>query len=204
MEPDGPGWGQQTFLRYTHLLMLFVAHLDVDAERLAELVAIFKAPAIAAAQRGDHYKRPAEREPHGRGVPWDLDYQANKIAPKVSENNLSAPSIGIIENHCNVKLDCNCAIHASGGTDAANGASPYYRYNLGDVNGDPEGLLKASLEAWERNPDPLADEKPPYRVLVAVAREVELSFEDHDEGIMGKSTYTVARRIFDEMDPAEV
>lgn len=134
--------------------MLSVAHLDVDAERLAELVATFKAPAIAAAQRGDHYKRPAEREPHGRGVPWDLDYQANKIAPKVSENNLSAPSIGIIENHCNVKLDCNCAIHASGGTDAANGASPYYRYNLGDVNGDPEGLLKASLEAWERNPDP--------------------------------------------------
>jgi hypothetical protein len=37
-----------------------------------------------------------------------------------------------------------------------------------------------------------------------VAREVGLSFEDPDEGIMGKSTYTVARRIFDEMEPGEV
>lgn len=119
LDEDGPGWGQQTFLRYSHLMML-LAKLgeDVDAEKLVKLVASFKSPAITAAQRGKHPKKAAKPKPYGEGVPWDLDYQAGKIAPKVENGDLYPPSVSTIEEHCNIKIgDCGCKVHDRGSED---------------------------------------------------------------------------------------
>lgn len=116
-DPD-EDWGQQTFMRYSHLLML-VAKMGnvVDSEDLVKVIASFKSPAITATQRGDHPKKEAKPEPFGRGVPWDLDYQAQMIMRKVQDNDLYAPSTETIEEHCNIRIDCNCTVHGDGGRD---------------------------------------------------------------------------------------
>lgn len=113
-DPDGPGWGQQTFMRYTHLLMLLAGHLKPETpEDLAELAGSFRSPAIKAAQQGKHPSKPPQSTRHGEGVPWDLAYQADMIRRKVGEGDLYPPSIERIEDRCNVRLGCDCEIHAT-------------------------------------------------------------------------------------------
>lgn len=97
--------------------------------------------------------------------------------------------------------------------DAPDDMSDYYAHDLTGVadergvNGDPYtddvALLKACLLAREETPT-LADEKPPYGALRAVADVVGVDMDDPEEGILGKQAYKVAKRVFDEMEPGEV
>lgn len=138
-DPDGPGWGQQTFTRYSHLLMLLAHRFDADPEAVVELAASFKSPAIAAAQRGEHPKKDAKPAPYGEGVPWDLDYQTEMIAGKVSDDDLSAPKVETIEGHCNIKIeDCGCPVHSYDGAGSADGSGA-----SDDTWSDVKSLLKS-------------------------------------------------------------
>lgn len=85
-------------------------------------------------------------------------------------------------------------------------ASPYYSLDLegiahghgigGDPYNDDTALLKACLAAREEIPD-LADEKPPYRALVAVAELVDLEMADPENGKLGRVAYNYASDIYD-------
>ena len=109
--PDDVGWGQNTFGRYTYLLML-LARYDSDPEVMAELASSFYCPMVAETQRGNHFKKPAAPAPYGEGVPWDLEEQAQYISRKVASGELSAPSVESIEEKCNVEIgECDCPIH---------------------------------------------------------------------------------------------
>lgn len=99
------------------------------------------------------------------------------------------------------------------GDDLDDDASPYYSVDLkgiageygvsGDPYSDDDALLKACLYAREQTP-PLADEKPPYAALRAVAELAGLNMEDADEGVLGKAAYKVATRIFGDLSPEEL
>lgn len=110
--PEEVGWGQNTFGRYTYLLML-LARYDSDPERMAELASSFYCPMVAETQKGNHFKKPKAPTPYGLGVPWDLDEQAQYISRKISSGELSAPSVESIEEKCNVEIgECDCQIHS--------------------------------------------------------------------------------------------
>jgi putative DNA primase/helicase len=91
--------------------------------------------------------------------------------------------------------------------------SQYYSLDLSGIaadNGieadpydDNHTLLKACLHAREETPE-VADEKPPYGALVAVAKHVGLDMDDADEEILGKTAYKVANRVFDDLAPEDV
>jgi hypothetical protein len=91
--------------------------------------------------------------------------------------------------------------------------SPYYSLDLSGIaaeNGveadpydDNHALLKACLYAREETPE-VADEKPPYGALIAVAEHVGLAMDDPDEQILGKTTYKVATRVFGDLEPSDV
>lgn len=91
--------------------------------------------------------------------------------------------------------------------------SQYYSLDLSGIaadNGveaDPydnnDALLKACLYAREETPA-VADEKPPYGALIAVAERVGVEMEDSDAQILGKTAYTVAKRVFDDLNPGDL
>jgi putative DNA primase/helicase len=77
-------------------------------------------------------------------------------------------------------------------------------HNLsGDPYEDDLTLLRACLWARAEVSD-LSDEDPPYAALRAVAMEMNLTLEDDEEGIIGKSSYKVARRIFDDLEAGDI
>jgi len=84
--------------------------------------------------------------------------------------------------------------------------SDYYGYPLaatarehgyGDPFEDDAALLRACLTLRDEY-DALADVTPPYAALAALAKHVGLDFADADEQILGKTTYNVASRMFDD------
>jgi putative DNA primase/helicase len=90
--------------------------------------------------------------------------------------------------------------------------SDYYGHDLYQIaqdhgftleKGNDRALLKACLLARRENPE-LSDAKPPYRALVSVAELADLGMEDSEENILGKATYKVARRIYDDTEPADI
>lgn len=97
--------------------------------------------------------------------------------------------------------------------DVDNDMSKYYALDLSgiaadhDIDGDPyrdnSALLKACLLAREETPG-VNGEKPPYGAVVAVAERIGLDFDDPEESILGESTYDVARRVFDDLEPGDV
>ncbi len=77
-------------------------------------------------------------------------------------------------------------------------------YNLdGDPYEDDFTLLRACLRARTEVAE-LSDEDPPYAALRAVALEMNLSLDDPENGIIGKSSYNVARRIFDDLQVGDI
>jgi hypothetical protein len=90
--------------------------------------------------------------------------------------------------------------------------SDYYGHDLYQIaqdhgftvgKGDNQALLKACLLARDEYPE-LDDATPPYRALVAVAELAELGMEEPAENILGKATYNVAQRIYDDLNPSDV
>jgi len=77
-------------------------------------------------------------------------------------------------------------------------------HNLsGDPYEDDLALLRACLWARAEVPD-VSDEDPPYAALRALAVEMDLTLEDDEQGIIGKSSYKVARRIFDDLEAGDI
>lgn len=97
--------------------------------------------------------------------------------------------------------------------DVDDDVSRYYTLDLTgiasdhNISGDPYEddltLLRACLRARAEVPD-LSDEDPPYAALRAVAMEMNLTLEDDEGGIIGKSSYKVARRIFDDLEAGDI
>lgn len=90
--------------------------------------------------------------------------------------------------------------------------SDYYAYPLaatarehgyGDPFDDDTALLRSCLALREEYAD-LSDADPPYAALVALAEHVGLSFADEEEQILGKTTYNVASRMFDDFEPDDL
>lgn len=76
--------------------------------------------------------------------------------------------------------------------------------DAGKVHTNREVLLKTCLLAREKYATDLADKVPPYAALVAVAELADLPMDDPEEHILGESTYNVARRIYDDLEPGDV
>jgi hypothetical protein len=74
----------------------------------------------------------------------------------------------------------------------------------------PEKLLEACLYARDEYSaglaalDDLTDSKPPYKALAAVAEMFDLPIENEATGRLGENTYSVARRIFDDLSPEDI
>lgn len=90
--------------------------------------------------------------------------------------------------------------------------SDYYGFDLYQIakdhgftveKGDNKALLKACLLARDEHPK-LDDATPPYRALVAVADLAELGMEKPAKNILGKATYNVSQRIYDDLKPSDV
>jgi hypothetical protein len=90
--------------------------------------------------------------------------------------------------------------------------SDYYAYPLaavarehgyGDPFDDDSALLRSCLTVREEYDD-LSDADPPYAALVALAEHVGLTFADEKEQILGKTTYNVASRMFDDFEPDDL
>lgn len=157
LDDDGPGWGQNTFGRYSHLLMLLAAHLGVNPPGLADLAGSFKSPVIAAAQNGEHFKKPAMPTPHGKGVPWDLPEQAGYISAKVAAGDLSPPNLETIEDHCNIKVgECSCSIHKPSAPAEPGGREPVAPKQFGPLNEHNHRNLKNKIQnrgySWPSDP----------------------------------------------------
>lgn len=75
--------------------------------------------------------------------------------------------------------------------------------NVARVYTDRETLLRACLAARARV-SALNGEVPPYEALVAVAERADLPMADPEDGVLGKTSYTVARRLFDDLAPADI
>lgn len=98
-------------------------------------------------------------------------------------------------------------------SDVDGDMSQYYSLDLSGIaadNGveadpyeDNHALLKACLAAREETPE-VAEEKPPYGALIAVAENVGLDMEEPDEQILGKTTYKVAKRVFDDLEAGDL
>lgn len=90
--------------------------------------------------------------------------------------------------------------------------SDYYAYPVAatareagynDPFDDNMALLRVCLELREEY-DALDDAKPPYGALTALADHMGLDFADPEEKIMGKTTYNVASRIYDDLSTGDL
>lgn len=90
--------------------------------------------------------------------------------------------------------------------------SDYYAYPVAatarehgynDPFDDEKALLRVCLKLREKY-DGLDGADPPYGALVALAGHVRLDFADPEEQIMGKTTYKVASRMYDELEPGDL
>lgn len=140
-------------------------------------------------------------------------YQVEHIARKLDSGEYSPPSIESLRKYGILPLDesCNCGLPGHDGNEHEK--SPYYSVDLahigqksgieGNPYEEPKAMLAAALQAREEYTE-LDGSKPPYKALLAVAKLAGLDVADPDEGILGESTYKVARRIFDDLEPGEI
>lgn len=99
------------------------------------------------------------------------------------------------------------------GDDLPEDASPYYSFDLkgiSDEHGiaaspydDDDALLRTCLIVRDEY-DGLNDASPPYAALVALADYMDLSFANPDEQILGKTSYKVASRMFEDLEPGDL
>jgi hypothetical protein len=150
------------------------------------------------------------------GDPDDADrertrYHVEDIAERL-DNRYSPPAVKTLQEYGILPKDEACTCGLPGHTEAKANMSEYYNAGLetianveglGDPFEDNHALLKACLHAREETPE-VADEKPPYGALIAVAEHVGLDMDDPDEQILGKTTYKVATRVFDDLQPGDV
>jgi hypothetical protein len=82
--------------------------------------------------------------------------------------------------------------------------------NTGRLHAQPKKLLEACLYARDKYSadlatlDDLDDTRPPYKAVAAVAEMFDLPIENEATGRLGENTYSVARRIFDDLSPDDV
>ncbi|MHB9286606.1 hypothetical protein ACKVMT_06155 [Halobacteriales archaeon Cl-PHB] len=142
------------------------------------------------------------------------EYHVEHIAGKLDRGEYSPPKVSTLHSYGILPRGEWCYCGLPGHDGETDDMSRYYTHaeldevaRLHDLDGDPyddnQTLVRACLYARDENPN-LADEKPPYGALVAVARDCGLNLEDSDNGLLGESTYNVARRIFDDLDPGDV
>jgi hypothetical protein len=105
-----------------------------------------------------------------------------------------------------------CFAHESGGkplhlaavlcpdTDVACSDVPSKAASRNWLEDRPIEMLRTCL--WLRDKHAPADAKPPYAALVGVAKVVNLPTDTDD--ILGESTYSVARSIYDELDEGDI
>ena len=102
--------------------------------------------------------------------------------------------------------------HARERADGVERSSEYFATDLSGVaeaqgiDADPFDdmtLLKTCLHAREQR-DGLGDADPPYAALRALAKHIDLPLADAEEGIIGKSSWNVARRVFDDLEAGDV
>lgn len=102
--------------------------------------------------------------------------------------------------------------HARERADDVDRSSDYFAADLSGVaedhgiDDDPlddMALLRACLHAREQL-DGLSDADPPYAALRALAQHIGLPLADAEDGILGESSWNVARRVFDDLEPGDV
>lgn len=110
--------------------------------------------------------------------------------------------------HVDPKANCwHCFAHDSGGGPLAligvlEGVVSCRRAKR--VYHDRQKLLKTCLLTRDKYAPGLDGETPPYEALIAVAETADLGVEDSDENILGKATYNVAKRIYNDIEPSDV
>lgn len=133
-------------------------------------------------------------------------YQVSHIAQKYDSGEYEAPSLTTLREYGILPIDetCECQVHGGDGDTSA-----YYNIDLGalakqkGINVNPydndRALYKTCLHAREEY-EALADVDPPYAVLKLLADNVGLPYVDESEGILGETSYEVARRIWDDVE----
>lgn len=141
------------------------------------------------------------------------EYQVEHLARKLDNGEYDPPSVSTLQDYSILPDEewCKCGLPKH--DDAGENKSDYYDADLQyiatrhDIEGDPyedrEALLKTCLWAREEHED-LNGEKPPYAALVAVGEHIGLAFEDHEDHILGESSYNVAKRIYSDLNPSDV
>lgn len=149
------------------------------------------------------------------GDPDDADrerttYHVEDIAERL-DNRYSPPAVSTLKEYGILPKDESCTCGLPGHTQENMAKSDYYNAGLegvaraegyGDPFEDNLAMLKTCLKVREEAG--LAHAKPPYSALQAVADHCGLNMEDREEGILGKSSYKVARRIFDDLAPGDL
>lgn len=141
------------------------------------------------------------------------EYQVEHIAEKIDNGEYDPPTVSTLQEYDILPADewCHCGLPKH--DKQAENRSRYYDVDLrrvadlNDVDGDPyedrQALLGACLHARTLHPS-LADEKPPYAALVAVAEHTGLVFEDPEDSVLGKTSYNVAMRIYADLEPGDL
>lgn len=138
-------------------------------------------------------------------------YHVEHIAEKLDSGQYAPSAVGTLQDVGILPHDEHCTCGLPGHTRERQNRSDYFGDQLkgvaraegyGDPFGDNLAMLRACLKLREEAD--LSDAKPPYAALQAVADVIGLNMEDPDEGILGKSTYKVARRIFDDLEPGDI
>lgn len=139
-------------------------------------------------------------------------YQVNHIAEKLDEGDYSPPAVRTLIEYGILPEDETCLCGLPGHDEQTANQSAYYEADLAgiaDLNGyadpfaDNVALLKTCLEARERRPE-LGDERPPYAALVGVASVMGIPLDQPEDEILGESSYKVARRMFDDLQPGDI
>lgn len=141
------------------------------------------------------------------------EYHVEHIAEKLDGGEYSPPAVRTLQEYGILPPDEPCQCGLPGHDIAAKNRSAYYDVDLEEIArgqgfrespyDSDQAMLRACLHARENNPD-LADEKPPYAAIRAVAEMTGLPFGDPEEDILGKSTYMIARRIFNDLESEDI
>lgn len=76
--------------------------------------------------------------------------------------------------------------------------------NSGRIHDTPTKLLETCLYARDKYSHRLEDEKPPYKALVGVAEVVGLSFKNEIKRELGKDSYEMARKLYDDLEAGDI
>lgn len=141
------------------------------------------------------------------------EYQVGHIADKLDRGDYDPPTVATLQDYGIIPPDEWCYCGLPGHDAERESQSDYYEANLtglarihgvgSDPHEDDRALLETCLHAREEDPT-LEDAKPPYGAIRAVVDYVGLDMESEADGIIGKNSYKVAKRVFDDLEPGEV